>query len=140
SEVYRNNTNERTRFIGWSMTKSITSILIGCALAEGRIRSLDDQISTYLPELRGGGYEGATIRQVMAMRSGVDYEERYDFDHPGDAASNHISSLVKNLTRFVDAARTVKRSHKPGEQFQYKTLDTAVLGWLIERVSGGSTV
>jgi len=140
SEIYRNNTNDRTRFMGWSMTKSITSILIGCALAEGRIRSLDDQITTYLPELKGGGYDGATIRQIMAMRSGVDYEERYDFDKPGAAARNHIAALVKNVARFADAARTVKRIHKPGEVFQYKTLDTAVLGWLLERVSGGSTI
>ena len=140
SEIYRNNTNERTRFIAWSMTKSVTSILIGCALAEGRIRSLDDQITAYLPELKGGGYDGATIRQIMQMRSGVDYEERYDFDHPGAAASNHIAALVKNVARFADAARTVKRLHPPGAVFQYKTLDTAVLGWLLERVSGGSTV
>lgn len=140
SEIYRNNSDERTRFMGWSMTKSITSILIGCALSEGRIKSLDDQIVTYLPELKGGGYDGASIRQIMQMRSGVDYEERYDFDKPGTAARNHIASLVKNVARFVDAARTVKRIHPPGEVFQYKTLDTAVLGWLIERVSGGSTV
>src|SRR6185369_8698823 len=72
--------------------------------------------------------------------SGVDYEERYDFDHPGAAASNHIASLVKNVARFGDAARTVKRLHPPGAVFQYKTLDIAVLGWLLERVSGGSTV
>ena len=140
SEIYRNGTNDRTRFMGWSMTKSITSILVGCALAEGRIKSLDDPITAYLPELRGGGYDGVTIRQIMAMRSGVDYEERYDFDHPGTAASNHIASLVKNVARFADVARTVKRIHPPGSVFQYKTLDTAVLGWLIERVGGGSTV
>ena len=140
TEIYRNNSNERTRFMGWSMTKSITSILIGCALAEGRIKSLDDRIETYLPELKGGGYEGATIRQIMQMRSGVDYEERYDFSNPGTAARNHILALVKNVARFADAARTIKRVHKPGEVFQYKTLDTAVLGWLLERVSGGSTI
>jgi CubicO group peptidase (beta-lactamase class C family) len=140
SEIYRNNSDERTRFMGWSMTKSITSILIGCALSEGRIKSLDEPITRYLPELKGGGYDGVTIRQIMQMRSGVDYEERYDFEKPGTAARNHIAALVKNVARFVDAARTVKRLHPPGEVFQYKTLDTAVLGWLIERISGGSTV
>lgn len=140
SEIYRNNTNERTRFMGWSMTKSITSILIGCALAEGRIKSLDEPITLYLPELKAGGYDGVTIRQIMQMRSGVDYEERYDFDKPGTAARNHIASLVKNVARFADAARTVKRIHEPGSVFQYKTLDTAVLGWLVERVSGGNSV
>jgi len=136
SERYRNNSNERTRFMGWSMTKSITSILIGSALAEKRIQSLDDPIVRYLPELKGSGYDGATVRHILQMRSGVDYEERYDFDNPGAAATNHINALVKNATRFADAARSVKRLHTPGEVFQYKTLDTAVLGWLLERVSG----
>jgi CubicO group peptidase (beta-lactamase class C family) len=140
SEIYRNNTDPRTRFIGWSMTKSITSILIGCALAEGRIASLDDPITRYIPELRGGGYDGATVRQVMQMRSGVEYQERYDFDRPGAAARNHIAALVKNVARFADAARTVPRAHPPGEVFQYKTLDTAVLGWLVEKVAGGASV
>jgi CubicO group peptidase (beta-lactamase class C family) len=138
SEVYRNNSSEHSRFIGWSMTKSVTSVLIGCALAQGRIDSLDTPISHYLPELKGGGYDGVSIRHVMQMRSGVDYEERYDFDHPGTAASNHISSLVRNVTRFADIARTLPRIHPPGTFFQYKTIDTAVLGWLIERVTQGS--
>jgi len=139
-ENYRNNSNDRTRFIGWSMTKSFTSALIGIAVSEGRIKSIDDRIDSYLPELKGGGYEGVTIRQIMQMRSGVDYEERYDFANPGVAASNHIAALVKNVARFADPARTIKRIHKPGDVFQYKTLDTAVLGWLLERVSGGSTL
>lgn len=138
AEIYRNNSTERTHFMGWSMTKSITSMLIGCALGEGRIRSLDDPIETYLPELKQGGYRGVTIRQILQMRSGVDYEERYDFDHPGTAATNHINALVKNVARFADAARTIRRANPPGAVFQYKTLDTAVLGWLIERVSGMS--
>jgi hypothetical protein len=138
SEIYRNNSNDRSRFIAWSMTKSVTSVLIGCALAQGRIDSLDTPISRYLPELKGGGYEGVSIRHVMQMRSGVDYEERYDFDHPGTAAGNHISSLVRNVTRFADIARGLPRIHPPGTFFQYKTIDTAVLGWLIERVTQGS--
>ncbi|HEY0649747.1 serine hydrolase [Phenylobacterium sp.] len=140
SEIYRNNMTPGTRHMGWSMTKSITSILVGCALAEGRIKSLDDQVTTYLPELRGGGYDGVTVRQVLQMRSGVDYEERYDFENPGIAARNHDAALVRNVARFADVARTVKRAHKPGEVFQYKTIDTAVLGWLLERVSGGSNL
>jgi len=140
SENYRNGTGDQDHFMAWSMTKSLTSLMIGCALAEGRIKSLDDRIETYLPELKGGGYEGVTIRQILQMRSGVDYEERYDFEHPGTAATNHINALVKNVARFADPARTIRRIHTPGAVFQYKTLDTAVLGWLIERVSGGDTI
>jgi hypothetical protein len=138
SEIYRNNSNQRSRFIGWSMTKSITSVLVGCALADGSIGSLDTPISDYLPELKGGGYDGVSIRHVMQMRSGVDYPERYDFANPGTAASNHIAALVRNTARFADVARTLPRIREPGELFQYKTIDTAVLGWLIERTTGGS--
>ena len=138
SEIYRNNTNANSRFIGWSMTKSLTSVLIGCALADGHIDSLDTPISDYLPELRGGAYDGVSIRHVMQMRSGADYEERYDFANPGTAASNHIAALVRNTARFTDVARTLPRLHPPGEVFQYKTIDTAVLGWLVERVTQGS--
>ncbi len=137
-EKYLNNSTDRSTFIGFSMTKSFTSILVGCLLEEGKIRSLDDDISTYLPELDGGGYKGVTIRQVLGMRSGVHYPERYDFQNPGIAATNHILSLVKNLTRFVDVAKTIEREHTPGDVFEYKTIDTAVLGLLIERLSGDS--
>ena len=139
TEIYRNNSTPQSRFIGWSMTKSITSVLIGCAMEDGYIDSLNTAISHYLPELIGGGYEDVSIRHVMQMRSGVDYEERYDFANPGIAASNHISSLVKNNSRFTDVAKTLTRLNQPGEVFQYKTIDTAVLGWLIERKTGMST-
>lgn len=138
SEIYRNNSDARSRFVAWSMTKSITSVLIGCALAEGRIDSLDTPITSYLPELEAGGYDGVSIRQIMQMRSGVDYEERYDFANPGIAASNHIAALVRNTARFTEVARTLPRIHAPGEHFQYKTIDTAVLGWLVERATGSS--
>lgn len=138
TEIYRNGSNENTRFMGWSMTKSVTATLIGSAIADGLIRSLDDPITLYLPELKDSGYASVSIRHILEMRSGVDYEERYDFANPGIAASNHINALVKNVARFADVARTIKRQSKPGEVFAYKTIDTAVLGWLIERVSGGS--
>jgi CubicO group peptidase (beta-lactamase class C family) len=136
TEIYRNNTGPDTHFMSWSMAKSLTSTLIGLALSEHRIKSLDDPIVSYLPELKEGAYKDVTIRQVLEMRSGVDYEERYDFENPGIAATNHINSLIKNVTRFADMARTLKQKHKPGAVFEYKTIDTAVLGWLVERVSG----
>lgn len=136
-ENYRNNTTDATRFIVWSTTKSLVGLMVGCALEDGLIKSIDDPITRYLPELKGGGYDGATVKHILQMRSGVDYEERYDFGNPGVAARNHELALVSNVIRFADAARTIKRKHPPGQVWQYKTLDTAVLGWLIERVSGG---
>ncbi len=139
-EKYLNNSNDRSHFIGWSMTKSITSMLIGCLLEEGKIRSLDDDITDYLPELADGAYKGVTIRQVLTMHSGVSYPERYDFQNPGIAATNHILALVKNVARFADVATDIERAHPPGEVFEYKTIDTAVLGLLIERLSDGGSI
>jgi CubicO group peptidase (beta-lactamase class C family) len=138
SEIYRNNSDENTRFIAWSMTKSLTSILIGCALAEKRIESLDTPITDYISELKTGAYDGVSIRHIMQMRSGVEYEERYDFSNPGVAAKNHIVALVRNTARFADVATSLPQIHEPGDVFQYKTIDTAVLGWLIERVTKSS--
>lgn len=139
-ENYLNNMHPDTRHMGWSMTKSITAILVGVAYEEGRIKSLDQPITDYIPELSKGAYAGVTIRQVLEMTSGVDYEERYDFVNPGAAAKNHILALVKNVARFADVATTLKRKYEPGTVFEYKTIDTAVLGWLLERVLGGSNV
>ena len=140
-ERYRNQSDADDRFIGFSMTKSITSVLIGCALAEGRIKSLDDTIETYLPELKGGGYEGVTIRQLLQMRSGIVYNENYD---PRDTETygpgKPSSAGIDNIARRTDAAPTVKRGDEPGSKFEYKNLNTTVLGWLIERVSGGNTI
>ncbi|NWG52619.1 MAG: serine hydrolase [Hydrogenophilaceae bacterium] len=136
AEIYRNNTGPETRFVSFSMAKSITSLLVGAALAEGHIRSIDDPIDAYITELAGSAYAGVSIRHILEMRSGVDYEERYDFDNPGVAAINHNNALVLNLRRFADAACAVERKAAPGALFEYKTLDTAVLGWLIERATG----
>jgi CubicO group peptidase (beta-lactamase class C family) len=79
------------------MAKTITALLVGIALDQGKIASLDDPVTRYLPELAGTGYDGATIRQVMQMRSGVDYQERYDFgENPSFAARLHEQSIVLN--------------------------------------------
>lgn len=136
-EDYRNKTDADTRFIGFSMSKSITSILIGIAIGKGAIDSVDDLAVKYVPELRGSGYDGVTIRQILEMRSGVDYEERYDFgENPSLAATIHENAVIQNKERFADRARSIKRKTEPGTRFNYATLDTAVLGWILERATG----
>lgn len=133
-EHYENGLRDYQRHIAYSMTKSIVSLLVGQAVHDGLIK-LDDPINKYLPELAKGGYDGVTVRQILEMRSGVDYDERYDFDHPSPAAENNELALVQNVQRFADPAITIKRKNKPGSTFEYKTLDTAVLGWMLERVT-----
>lgn len=136
-ENYRNRAHADTRFISFSMAKSITALLLGLALESGHIRSLDDAVTDYVPELKGGGYEGVSLRHILQMRSGVDYEERYDFGAtPSPAAVNHENAIVQNKVRFADSARTIGRKWQPGTRFNYATIDTAVLGWAIERATG----
>ncbi|MEP6545957.1 MAG: serine hydrolase [Gammaproteobacteria bacterium] len=133
-EKYLNNTNEDTRFISFSMAKSFLSTLIGIAVADGSIHSLDDQLTVYIPELKGSGYEGVTIRQTLQMRSAVEYEERYDFgEHKSQAQQVFENALVQNTERFTSMAPSLKRSKPPGGAFNYSTMDTAVLGWMLER-------
>ena len=136
-EDYRNKSDAATRFISFSMAKTFTALLVGIALGEKKIRSLDDKVGDYVPELKTGGYGNAAIRQVLQMRSGVDYEERYDFGaNPSLAATIHTKAIVRNQMRFADPAMTIGKKTAPGSTFNYATLDTAVLGWILERATG----
>jgi CubicO group peptidase (beta-lactamase class C family) len=136
-EDYRNRSDETTRFIGFSMSKTVTAMLVGIALDRGEIASLDDLAVKYVPALEGGGYDGVTIRQLLQMRSGADIDERYDFgENPSLAGRIHESAIVRNEKRFADFAVDVGRRAAPGSTFNYATLDTAVLGWVLEQATG----
>jgi len=135
TEIYRNKTDATTHFISFSMAKSITSTLIGLAVADGQIHSIEDPLTKYVPELEGSAYDGVTIRQALMMRSGADYDERYDFDHPGLASAAFEESLVRNRVRFASFAEVLTRAYPPGTHFNYSTIETSVLGWVLERAT-----
>ncbi|WP_338242630.1 serine hydrolase domain-containing protein [Aurantiacibacter hainanensis] len=136
-EDYRNRFSPRERHIGFSMSKTIVAMLVGQALERGEIASLDDPVELYWPALEGGGYEGATIRNLLEMRSGADIEERYDFgENPSLAACIHETAIVLNRARFADFGIRVGRREAPGTSFNYATLDTAVLGRVLENATG----
>ncbi len=137
-EKYRNLTDASTHFLSMSMAKSITSILVGTALERGFITSLDDQITKYIPELKGSAYDGVTVRHALLMKSGVDRPDKYD-PSPDSAMSRlREKTMVLNEQRTVEEALLVKRAHEPGTVFSYSTLDTTVLGWVIEKAVGKS--
>jgi CubicO group peptidase (beta-lactamase class C family) len=136
-EDYRNRMMPDTPHIGFSMTKTITAMLVGQAVARGEIASLDDPISRYVPALADGAYGRASIRNVLEMRSGADIEERYDFGaNPSLAAQIHETAIIRNQRRFADFAVGIGQRSEPGAQFNYATLDTAVLGWVLEAATG----
>ncbi len=135
AEIYRNQTDAASHFISFSMAKSITSILVGLALADGRIHSLDDQITQYVPELKESAYDGVTIRQAMDMRSGANYLEQYVVGHPDLLSAAFEESFVENRLRFVSLTRAMTRAYPPGEHYNYSTFETCVLGWVLERAT-----
>jgi len=136
-EDYRNRMTADTPHIAFSMTKTITAMLVGQALEQGEIGSLDDLASKYVPALADGAYGRATIRNILEMRSGADIEERYDFGaNPSLAAQIHEAAIVRNQRRFADFAVGIGTRSEPGSTFNYATLDTAVLGWVLEEATG----
>ncbi|MFB0612801.1 serine hydrolase domain-containing protein [Aurantiacibacter poecillastricola] len=138
-EDYRNRFSPQQTHVGFSMSKTIVAMLIGQALDRGEIESLEDPVERYWPALEGGGYEGATIRNLLEMRSGADIEERYDFgENPSLAACIHETAIVLNRARFADFGIAVGRREAPGTSFNYASLDTAVLGRVLENASGKS--
>lgn len=136
-ENYRNRMGPDTRHIAFSMSKTFTAMLVGIAVERGEIASIADRADKYVPSLKGTGYEGVTVRQILQMRSGVDYQERYDFgEHPSFAAKLHQQAIVLNRMRFASGALETKRGNAPGSTFNYSTLDTMVLGWVLEQATG----
>ncbi|GIH95481.1 serine hydrolase domain-containing protein [Planobispora siamensis] len=117
-----------TLFQSWSVAKSFTSAAVGIALHEGRIRSIDDPVTRYLPELRGSGYDGVSVRDLLRMSSGIAWDERSD-----------VPRLQAAVNRGVPAgemaARQV-RGWKPGSRFEYTSMNSHVLARLVSEVTG----
>lgn len=137
-ETYRNGSTPGTRFLTFSVAKSYTSTLIGFALNDGLIDSLDDPVTKYLPEMEGSGYDGVTVRDVLRMRSGVAWEERYEFGSETQLTEVHDNALVGYAYRWCDYAANDSRpgDNAPDAVFNYSTLDTSVLGCIVERATG----
>ncbi len=135
-ERYLNQTNEDTHFLSMSTAKSITSVLVRMAIADGAITSINDLIVKYIPELKESGYAGVTIRHALMMRSGCNWDERYDFEKATPMSELHNGAIVENRIRFTSAALPLKSIYTPGDHFNYSTVETGVLGWVVKRAVG----
>jgi CubicO group peptidase (beta-lactamase class C family) len=134
-ERYLNRTDASTHFNSYSMAKSINSILIGLALADGHIRSVKEPVLRYVPELKGSGYDGASLQDLLEMRSGVEWNDNFFDEHtPSHAA--HVASWVEERARYADAAIRTRRAHPPGTVYEYNTMDAGVIGLAVERAVG----
>ena len=117
----------------FSMAKSVTSILIGCAIDEGLIKSVDEPITSYIPELKKNGLDKVTIKHLLQMTSGIKFNESY-VNPFGDAASFYYGlNLRKEIGKM-------KLKTEPGKKFEYVSGNTQLLGLVLERSLKDKTI
>lgn len=117
----------------FSMAKSVTSILIGCAIDDGLIQSADESIIKYIPELKKNGFEKVTIEHLLQMTSGIDFNEGYANPF-GDVATFYYG---RNLRKAISK---MKLKATPGKSFEYVSGNTQLLGLVLERALKTKTV
>jgi hypothetical protein len=124
-----------TQSIAFSVSKSFASALIGIALGEGAIASVEDPVTRYAPELAGGGYDGVRLKDVLQMSSGVRWNEDYSDPASDVGAYGRVMAGAGSLDAF---AGTCVRQREPGTFNQYNSTDTHVLGLVLRRATGRS--
>lgn len=125
---YYQGNEKSTRVIAMSVSKSFVSCLVGVALAEGKITDLQDPVEKYAPELKGSGYEGVSLKNVLQMSSGIRFVEDY-----GDLKSDIVRLVGSFLTGSInDFVATLPNELKPGTFNRYVSADTQVLSMVLK--------
>jgi CubicO group peptidase (beta-lactamase class C family) len=123
------------RWTSFSVAKSVTSTLVGAAIQDGKIKSLNSPVTDYIPELKGSAYEGVTVRQMLMMSSGVKWNEDYA-DPKSDVAQAGTSMLEPGVDPMVSYLRRLPRATEPGSKFSYNTGETDLVGILVSNAVG----
>lgn len=131
-EKYFDNYDTSSFVNSFSVSKSITSMLIGCALEDGFIQSTQQKVTDFLPELKQNGFDKVTIEHLLDMQSGVEYRETYG---PMGTVANYYYG--RNLWKEV---KKLELSETPGTNTHYKSCDTQILGMILEKALKGKSV
>jgi CubicO group peptidase (beta-lactamase class C family) len=136
-EEYYLGTGEFDQRISWSVAKSFLSALFGIAFEEGHIESLGQAVTDYVPELKGTGYDGVRIKDVLQMSSGVHFNEDY-----GDFNSdiNRFGRILALGGSFDNFAMTLDRGREPGTYMHYVSIDTHVIGMVLRAATGREVI
>ena len=125
-ESYNFGNNEESKWVSFSVTKSVTSMLLGAAMKDGFINSVNDPIVSYLPQLKNSHYDRVSIKQILHMSSGVDWNEDYN-----DPSSDVSIASAYNSLKLYNYLRTLGTSSEPGAKFNYNTAETNLIGGLV---------
>ena len=134
-ERYHDGFGPNDRWTSFSVAKSLTSSLVGAAVQDGYIKSLNDPVTRYIPELKGSAYDGVTVRELLTMTSGVKWNE--DYTDPNSDVARMLSTPAppgKNST--IAYMRKLPREAPPGKKWVYKTGETMLVGVLVEKATG----
>lgn len=129
-ERYAMGFDAKGRWTSFSVAKSFTSTLVGAAVQDGYIKSLEDKVSLYIPDLRGSAYDDVTVRQLLTMSSGVRWNEDYE-DPKADVAMFNTVAPDPGVDATVSYMRKLPRAHPPGAVWHYNTGETNLIGVLV---------
>jgi CubicO group peptidase (beta-lactamase class C family) len=134
-EKYFHEADRNSRFISQSLSKSIVSILVGAAVEDGAIKSVEDPVTNYLPYLSESGYRNVTVKNLLQMSTGVNYGENYR--DPKSGAALIGAALLTGSPSFKNYVQSIQPTNTaPGTKFEYQSVNTQVLGLLLEKVTG----
>jgi len=134
-EKYGLDYDKEGRWTSFSVAKSFTSTLVGAAIKDGYIKSIDDKVSDYISGLKGSVYDDVTIEQLLTMTSGVAWNEDYE-DPKSDVAIFIKHEAEDGLDVTVSYMRNLKREAPAGEKWVYKTGETNLIGVLVSEATG----
>ena len=120
------------RWVSFSVAKSLTSTLVGAAIKDGYISSVDDVVTRYIPELRDSAYDGVTVRQLLTMTSGAKWNEDYT-DPKADVAMFYSAPVDPGMDVTISYMRKLTRDAAPGQRWHYSSGETNLLGVLVAR-------
>lgn len=124
-----------TRFTSWSVAKGVVATLTAMALKDGLIDSLDDPVERYAPEYAGSYYGTVSLRHLLMMSAGVDFNEEYSTDRPSDVRPFFFNAFILGRSPDSLARRVAKNSKlKAGEHFHYASTNTQVLSAVVRNV------
>ena len=134
-EDYEMGNTEKTRWMSMSMVKSVTSSLLGAAIRDGYIRSIDDPVTQYVARLKGSAYEGVSIRYLLEMASGVRWDETYT-NPASDRRRMLDAQIAQRPGAILDLMSRLPRAGAPGTIWNYSTGETFVAGAVLRAAVG----
>lgn len=129
-EKYGLDFDAKGRWTSFSVAKSFTSTLVGAAIKDGFIKSIDDKVSDYIPDMKGSVYDDVSIKQLLTMTSGVKWNEDYE-DRNSDVARFNEHKAEPGVDATVSYMRTLSREAPAGSKWVYKTGETNLIGVLV---------